>query len=191
MRLRELTGYKQDPLYQLLKHSFSIVEFIENLRREGYKKYLIGEGLYAGVFARPGDSYVIKLFQQDPGYEKFLKYILVNQQNPHVPQIKGKPVTIQKYYKIVRLEKLAKMSSDHHMDTYNRIISYVSDYGKSYANTLNLYQLETQYPQLIPLLQELSKNKYLLDLSKNNILFRGDVPVITDPYAEWDHPSMR
>lgn len=186
MLLRELTGYKQDPLYQLLKHSLSIVEFIDKLKQEGYRQYLIGEGAYAGVFAKPDDPYVIKLFQQDPGYEKFLSYVLSNQQNPHVPRIKGKPVTIEKYYKIVRLEKLSKYSTDQHLDTYTRIVGYVADYGKPYANVSNSKKLEKQYPQLIPLLQELSKHKYMLDLNPGNILFRGNVPVITDPYAELD-----
>lgn len=183
MKINELTGYRKHPLYNILINSTSIVEFVENLRREGYRKYLIGEGLYSGVFARPEDNYVIKIFQEDPGYEKYLTYMSNNQTNPHVPKIKGKPVKFLKYYKIVRLEKLDAAERGH-KDLIHRIQDYVLDHNNtaSYAY-LNREWISNNYPQLPEILDSIVQNKHMLDLHTGNIMFRGNVPVITDPYA--------
>jgi hypothetical protein len=189
MKITELKGYRSEPLYDILTNSLDIIEFIENLKQSGYRKYLIGEGFYAGVFARPSDNYVIKIFENDPGYEKFLKYILQNRSNPHVPKIKSKPITFLKKYKIVRIERLTPLDKNNqeHIELYKSIINYISDYGKDYTYAeINRKQLTKQYPQLVDLLQELHKNKYMLDLNVNNFMLRNTTPVITDPYADFE-----
>jgi hypothetical protein len=189
MRLSELKGYRSEPLYDILSNSLNITEFIENLKQSGYKKYLIGEGFYAGVFSRPTDNYVIKIFENDPGYEKFIKYVLSNRDNPHVPKIKSKPIRFLKKYKILRIEKLQKLdkNNEQQMEIYKSIVNYISDYGKDYKYAvINRKKLQKQFPKLIPILNELQSNKYLLDLSHNNIMFRNqNTPVITDPYADF------
>lgn len=182
MKIAELTGYRKHPLYNILSNSTSMAEFVENLKANGYRKYLIGEGWYSGVFASPEDRYVIKIFQEDPGYEHFLTYMKSNQHNPHVPKIKGKPVKFLKKYTIVRLEKLRSIDSNQKdEDVYERIYNYVFDQSSSKA-LLNRQWIEKNYPQLPEILDSLAQNRHALDLHRGNIMFRGDVPVITDPY---------
>ena len=187
MRIYELTGYKKHPLYDLLKYSASLVEFIENLRREGYEKYLAGEGMYAGVFANPDDDWVVKLYYADDrGYEIYLRYIMQNQNNVHVPKITGKPVTFLKKYRIVRMEKLRKyeMNNKNDQEVYHALISYIN-FKKTYPEYIpsNVQWLTKKYPQLSDLIDLMVKNHDRLDLHSGNIMFRDDVPVITDPFS--------
>jgi hypothetical protein len=186
MKIDELTGYRKHPLYDILSNSTSMAEFVENLKANGYQKYLIGEGWYSGVFARPEDRYVIKIFQKDPGYEYFLTYMKSNQHNPHVPKIKGKPVRFLKKYTIVRLEKLRAVGAHQKdYDVFQRIRDYVYDHSSTKAPALlNQQWIEKTYPQLPEILDSLAQNRHSLDLHQGNVMFRGDVPVITDPYVD-------
>ena len=187
MRIYELTGYKKHPLYDLLKYSTSIMEFIENLKREGYREYLAGEGLFAGVFSKPDDNWVVKLYYaDDSGYETYLKYVLQNQNNVHVPKIIGKPVTFLKKYRILRMEKLRKYDINNEDDQkiYSALINYI-DFKKIYPEHIpsNVQWLTDEYPQLSDLIDLMVKNHSSLDLHPGNIMFRGNVPVITDPFT--------
>jgi hypothetical protein len=190
MKIIELTGYKSDPLYKLLQSSSDIPDFIDNIKNSGYSEYYVGKGMYAGVFAKPGDPFVIKIFKDDPGYEKFLSYALQHQSNPHVPRIKGRPITFQKIYKIVRLERLREMTKDTDWKIYEKIRDYTEEqYDKSEEEmALNKQNLQKLYPQLVPLLDEILYNgyDYQVDMTEGNVMFRGSVPVITDPYTAWD-----
>lgn len=186
MRLSELKGYRNEPLYDILQNSISVQEFIENLKANGYKQYLLGEGYFSGVFARPQDNYVIKLFGDDAGYSKFLQYVLENKNNPHVPKLRGKPVKFLKHYNIVRIEKLSPVATPEQQDIFQLLYDYVHQFNSSaiYAEQ-NRQKVEKLYPQIIPLLQEMAKNKMILDFHNKNMMFRGDTPVITDPYADF------
>lgn len=186
MRLSELKGYRNEPLYDILQNSVNLQEFIENLKANGYKEYLIGEGYFSGVFARPQDNYVIKLFREDAGYSKFLDYVLKNKNNPHVPKLRGKPVKFLKHYNIVRMEKLSPTKSPQQKDIHTMLYDYVMEYNSSAVySVINREKVENLYPQIIPILQEMTKNKMIVDFHSGNMMFRGDTPVITDPYADF------
>lgn len=187
MRLRELTGFKKEPVYQMLRNSSDIFQFINKIVNSGYKKYFVGRGSYAGVFAKEDDPYVIKIFNVDPGYEKFLTYALANQSNPHVPRIKGQLINFNNY-KILRIERLRKSSTDTDYNIIELITNYIFSHNYKFSSysAANKIELEEMYPQIIPVLDELAKNKTNLDISSNNIMFRGSVPVITDPYMDRD-----
>jgi hypothetical protein len=109
MRLRELIGYKNDPVYLALQGAYSLTDFLSKIRGLGYsrsiglKHELVGHGYYAGVFAKPDDPYVIKIYDFDPGYEQYLKYVIANQTNPHVPKLRGRPVRLGHSIKIDRM----------------------------------------------------------------------------------------
>jgi hypothetical protein len=188
MRLSELKGYKNEPLYIILQNSTNISEFIENLEANNYKEYMIGSGFFSGVFARPQDNYVIKIFQNDKGYNKFLKYILQNQNNPHIPKIKGKPITLLKKYKIVRIEKLSPITTPEQEEIFNKLYHYINrkyPNGKADNQSEIKYTIKNKYPNIIPILEIMIDNKTILDFHKENMMFRGDTPVITDPYADF------
>ena len=53
-------------------------------------------GSRGSILKRKGDSFVVKIFQRDPYYMKYLLYAIDHQNNPHVPKIKGKPIKIAK-----------------------------------------------------------------------------------------------
>lgn len=192
MRLRELIGYKNDPVYLALQGAYSLTDFLSKIQGLGYsrsiglKHELVGHGYYAGVFAKPDDPYVIKIYDFDPGYEQYLKYVIANQTNPHVPKLRGRPVRLGNSIKIVRMEKLTPNTTPDQEEIYKSIVSYIDDHTKHYQYALiNQKNIEDKFPKLLPVLDELAENKEILDLGKQNIMFRGNIPVITDPYADF------
>jgi hypothetical protein len=192
MRINELTGYKNDPVYLAFQDTYGLPDFISKIKKLGYAQSinlshrLIGDGAFAGVFAKPDDPYVIKIYDPDPGYEKYLKYVVANQTNPHVPKLRGRPVRLGSSIRIVRIEKLSPVKTPEQHDVYEKIRNYVDDFGKDYAySIINQKIVDGMFPKIGPLLQELSANKQILDLGKQNVMFRGDIPVITDPYADF------
>lgn len=179
MRLTELTGYKKDPIYNILQNSTNAEELQDNLEANGFKKYVIGTGLYSSVLSRPNLDYVVKIFSNDPGYEKYLSYIIKYQNNPHVPKMRGKIISVNPRFKVVRLEKLRPYIMGVTKDDryYDAIRKYI------YTNKSNLNVIEKNIPLIIPVLNDIIQNSGY-DLHDGNIMFRDDVPVIIDPLSK-------
>lgn len=55
------------------------------LKQHGWQS--IGTGSRAEVFGKPNKSYVIKIYERDPGYGWFLDFIESQKNNPHVVKI--------------------------------------------------------------------------------------------------------
>ena len=183
MLIKELTGYKKDPFYQLLNSSSDLNDFANKLKNNGYEKYIIASSGGGIVFSKPGDPYVIKIFQNDSGYEDYIALALANQSNPHVPRIKGNLVTFQKIYKIIRVERLTHVKTNNDSEIAFEISLYVND--KAYKSSASRIEyIEKMYPQLYPLLDKIAAagEEHVIDLHEENIMFRGSIPVITDPY---------
>lgn len=178
MRLSELTGYKSDPIYNILQNSTNAEELEDKLESNGFNKYVVGTGLYSSVLSRPDLNYVVKIFDRDPGYETYLKYIIKYQDNPHVPKLRGKVISVGPRFKVVRLEKLQPMDVNnlYHSKFDNDLWNYV------YGDQSSKDELTKQFPQIIPLLTDIMKHK-AVDLHDQNFMFRGSVPVITDPLS--------
>jgi hypothetical protein len=189
MKVNELVGYKQKPEYQVFKNpppikngsgdSAQFLEVINKLNELGYKQYSIGSGYYAQVYARPQDNYVIKIFRDDPGYAAFLRYVTKNANNPYVPKLKGKVVNLPNKHSLVRLEKLKRID----VDLFKQIeYAAFNPHDKPLVNELN-----EKYPGLLDFVYSLralaNKDGVGLDLNRNNMMMRGDTPVITDPFA--------
>ena len=113
MRIDELTPYKNTELYKAVAPLMNdpIRDIYLALKDMGYvkKEELLCSGIFGAVFKRKNDPYVIKLFEKDRYYLKYLQYIRQHQDNPHVPKIRGK---IMKPYKdaelyMVRMEELS------------------------------------------------------------------------------------
>lgn len=193
MKINEITGYKSHPANEIAKHSTSIGDFMAAMRREGFKKYIVGDGLYAGVFMRsPEDNQVIKIFDiNDTGYRRYLDYVLENKSNPHVPKIIGNPVKFLKRYYIVRMEKLRPYDhSKEDQDIYTAILLQIRDlfYQESKPKPkdmeIMIKKMNAKYPNLKPVLEMIAKNYDSLDMHPQNIMFRGKIPVITDPFSD-------
>jgi hypothetical protein len=84
------------------------------------------------------------------------------------------------------MEKLTPNTTPDQEEIYKSIVSYIADHTKHYQYALiNQKNIEDKFPKLLPVLDELAENKEILDLGKQNIMFRGNIPVITDPYADF------
>lgn len=179
MRLHELTGYKQDPLYNILQNSTESWELEDNLEAGGFKKYVIGTGLYSSVLSRPDLNYVVKIFYKDPGYETYLKYMTKYQNNPHVPKIRGKVMTVGRGFKVVRLERLEPYN---YKPEQQRSLEVIDDYISMSKNRRQQAAKDFPYQQMIPVLDDILQHTGL-DMHSGNVMFRRSVPVITDPLS--------
>lgn len=192
MRINELVGYKQNPAMKAAQDfsderwgdsNTAINKFIDSLKKMGYELEHMGSGMYANVFKRPNDPYVIKIFSQDTGYLKYVQYCLQHQDNPHVPKFRGKIIRISGDTYAVRIEVL---------QPYQQGINYEADYA---AHQLIQYDtmfgglaqhpdIEAYSPELKQLFVDLANlfgATTLTDLHKTNIMMRGNTLVITDP----------
>jgi hypothetical protein len=180
MRLRELTGYKKDPIYNILQNSTDSSELEDNLEANGFKKYVIGTGLYSSVLSRPDLNYVVKIFYKDRGYETYLKYMTKYQNNPHVPKMRGKVMSVGSGFKVVRLERLEAYSGTPEQQ---EIIAAIREYIDMGNASRQLFAENFPFPQMIPVLNDILKHTGL-DMHTGNIMFRGSTPVITDPLSD-------
>lgn len=185
MRLRELTGYKKDPLYNILQNTTDASELEDNLEAGGFKKYVVGTGLYSSVLSRPDLNYVVKIFEYDRGYITYLKYMEKYKDNPHVPKMRGKLINIGKNFKVVRLEKLEPYRNT---PEHRKIIEAIDDYINAYMihgnKAIRYTATKFPYPEMVPLLNDILQHTGL-DMHDGNIMFRGPVPVITDPLSSF------
>lgn len=204
MKITELKGVKHTPIYSAAKRiykkkqnngsmpSVNLINFSNELTKMGWNKF---SGAYGIVFIRDDFPYVIKVFNNDPAYFKYLNWVLQHQSNPFVPKIRGKFIKINQYTYAVRMEKLSHLSDtnireldkyvDPELNKKTKIdISKWRNVSKL-ALSANLPYIKEIEPQLYEVLEYVVKNFTLksLDLHGDNIMLRGDVIVITDPVA--------
>lgn len=194
MRIQELSPYKSNPVYQQAKSTFAQVSgekdrgeklrnFTQYLEQHGFKK--LGQGTYGATYESPKYPYVFKVFNNDSGYKTYLDYVLKNQNNPNVPKIKGTYIKINDDTYAVRMEKLKALPigfGEHEvidaLDTHNRHRPLSPEKEEL---------LKTKYPGIYKIVKDLPVigKGHGLDFNayNDNILFRGNVPVITDPLA--------
>ena len=192
--VNELIGYKQNPVVNAIKHSYSQIgtaysrmsKFIKNLEELGYHVEYYVSGTRGSVLKRNGDPYVIKIFQRDKDYMKYVQYALEHQDNPHVPKIKGKLIKIMDNLYAVRIEELYKVTprNEHQQRILNDIYA-TSKWAKFYVNK---YMRATEF-SLYKLLTDLSdvfgpgsRPDFSNEPGINNIMQRKDgTIVINDP----------
>lgn len=130
------------------------------------------------MYKRPGDRYVIKVFNQDPGYLEYLDYVLANQSNPHVPKIRGRYMKINDDTYAVRMEELTDMDNDYRSED-RRILQMIE--GADFRHAAQNAYLQEHLPQLAQLMRDLDKMGLENDIYYGNVMKRGDTLVITDP----------
>lgn len=187
MRIYELTPYRRTGIYQEIKpvRTDYIRDINRKLKKLGYvqDEQVLGQGVSGIVYKRAGDPYVIKVFQEDPAYKNYLEYVMQNQDNPHVPRIRGKLI---KPYRDVELY-LIRMEPLNPLDVYSQQYKLFNDF-RDYAFHPT-EEFKNNYPDLARILDDiktLGKNwgkKIIFDLHDENVMVRptDNTLVVTDP----------
>lgn len=140
------------------------------MRTHGFKR--LGTGKYASVYGNEKYPYVIKVFQKDSAYLRWIKFALNNKNNPYVPKIRGKVVKITPMIFAIRLEKLTP--------------GYLEgDFANEYYNWEEDNNYQSSDPNIQQVLDFFAQNKKLLDLHGENVMYRGNQLVIVDPFYNW------
>jgi hypothetical protein len=202
MRLTELTGYKNNPNYRELLKSPSFAKFAKLAIRQGWKLY--GHGFNGAVLKHPNRDWVYKVFsdQGDPasGYYGYVVWAAHNQNNPFVPRV-GKTVKIpgtahqphpagSKDLYVVRIELLSPANGkndprfEKYIDPrYNRDETDHGDLDQDEELTLYDHAMSSlfHYDKNFRQVWEFASDQ--LDLDIDNVMFRGNQLVLTDPMA--------
>lgn len=189
--LTELKHYRTIPAYKHAKtlftdaprkyHYDSMAKFNDFMLNHGFTR--LGEGAFGAVYEKPGYPWVFKVFHGDPAYLDFLNYALKNQQNPHIPQFKGRPFKITNNTYAIRMEKLS-----HEFRNVGDILNLVTRWdGSTLSAAKEEYLQDLDMPQMIPLLNDLGKlskaRGHRLDIHNFNVMSRpaDGTLVIADP----------
>lgn len=170
------------------------------LTKAGYD--ILGSGMFADVWAKAGESTVLKLFNSDDlGYMSFLKLVMKHQ-SPHFPKFKGSFLKINDEYLAVRMEKLSPIVGIEAVNVAEVIHGYLSlkidrdleaklhGFEDPMDNEPG-YKMMIEYNKKQPGLKDacdyLADNVAALDggldIHSENIMSRNGVWVITDPIA--------
>jgi hypothetical protein len=187
MRLRELTGYRNNPAYTTAREGGDAEYYVRALKDQGFEFDSLGSGLYAHVLAKPGADYVVKIFKNDAGYDQYLQYIMQLRGNPHVPKLRGKVIKLPENFRVVRMERLDSFDTTNQQqrNTFSMIDYILANDGRERDQYQRVVRdLSQTYPQIMAVLEKLKQHgQYDLDFGISNLMFRGSVPVITDPLA--------
>jgi hypothetical protein len=193
MKLNELVG--ADSLRQDITNTDSAKK---KLLKHGFE--MLGDGTFGSVWQHPNLNYVLKLYDEaDIGYAKFVELARKHQDNPHFPKFRGLPVTLVPGIRALRLEMLSpweyvRTDPDHiatdwflrYIDepkwrdylsnmTDEKLKSHIEHFIKKWPDFLHAIEL---------LANVVSTNSAIdFDLHDENIMQRGDCPVIIDPFA--------
>ena len=105
----------------------SIGDASRKLRNAGWRE--AGQGVFGTVFLNPNKPYVLKLFKVDHAYQRFLKLIRSQPDNPHFPKLRGLPMKVNDEYSAVRMEKLEKHQGhekERHQEAKADLDAYLS-----------------------------------------------------------------
>lgn len=198
-----LTELKNFPEKHDSTFSDALQQFIE---KHGIKKF---EGGQAVVIDR--GSHVWRAWFDDPGYERFLKYIEANYGNKFLPKILSKvreePIQFKrmpkgKTIKYVKIEKLTQnIQSGLSAAVEYLYMNFLKpadlpDSGKELANIttklkiprdVNPDDLKTailKNQDFFTVVLDLIKHHDANDINSENVMFRGSTPVIIDPFRD-------
>jgi len=209
MYISELTGYKNNPIYQKARSTYDLdysqyddlmtgprllkqsnlrklanLEFAHYLRKEGFKP-LAKPGQGGLAFVKPGYEWVFKIFTHDPAYMNYIKYARANQRNPHVPKFKGSIMKINDQTFAIRMEHLEPGKSNAHKAVVNELknISFLRTYvqkSKEDAFPFTKKHFKGIHKIVDDLFHIMPNMK--LDITPENIMERTDgTLVVTDP----------
>ena len=198
MLINELIGYRANPIYQKAKATFvpsddqsyrrskssersdKMEQFTSELVKYGFRR--IGFGTFGTVYEKSGYPWIFKIFNTDPAYLTYLKWAIMHQSNPHAPKIKGKILKINDNTFAVRMERLTDFNfkNDAILSRLQRMLDmYTGSHQTLYGN--DRIWVQEHFPKLVELMDEMSERGFPFDIHKNNIMMRGNTPVIIDP----------
>ncbi len=166
---------KRHIIFDTLRHDYDdrwVCELATFEAVSGMK--LLGEGMYAKVYAL-GPNKVLKIIQNsDDGYARFAEKCKEMKGNPYLPRILWTGVWGGK--RVYILERLS-MEAPEGIDTYD-----TKDY---FAQALRSRSSRNPFlvpnKELLAVITLLQQSGWTSDLHHGNIMFRGATPVVTDP----------
>lgn len=190
MRLNELQGVKKH-----LKPEIKTFSDLQDYMKELGFEY-INKGKYGAVFDKPGADYVVKIIKDDSCYLDFVRYCKDNQNNPHLPKIKGNIIKLGHRGYLVRLEKLTPLSPAEFKETgiFEFLRKYEDKFWMSPDERKLASDFEEQNKKMANTLIELKERTPMdchFDLHEDNVMKRGNTYVIIDPYSGIFGSSMR
>lgn len=210
MHLRDILTPKQlDELQAPLSHYKSALgnkwatpyQLIDFLEKEGYKH--LGSGYFANVYAKPGESFVLKLMRSDVKGDCYSSYIkaLQRNQSPHLPRVGRIRIyneNLENEWHIIPLERLqtASLKDLLSRDDGRMVLAFAKLANPDHyhlrgiqvgGEAQNVYDtLSPKYPKLVEALNFI-QNKFHgvceIDIHEDNIMLRGNTIVITDPVS--------
>jgi hypothetical protein len=196
MKIRELTGYKSNPLFLKAQEIFSqdmrdvkldiqLEQWEEIMKQYGFAH--LGTGSFGSVYEKPGYPWVFKIFRNDFPYLNFIKYAKRNQNNPYMPKVKGGIIQINKDTFAIRTQKLEPIDTA----TFQKLDTVISTFQDIIADERQ-DDLEDWEQNMMKKHYGLYEFVYAwwngifgstasLDLHAANIRMRGTQPVLSDP----------
>lgn len=204
MRIHELTGYREHPLYKqaqamkgtrgdLGKHDEyndkdRIDIFVEKIKDMGYKPVQLGRGYFGEVYQhprRPDD--VIKLFHKNPNYLKWAEYCKTYyKKNPHLPRI-TMIKSIDNQTAFVMMEKLDDLTDKRFKDAMGDVWQMYGPWPTPGQVLHAGRRLKAEFPKLYFTFKDMAARFGKIknwDMHSGNFMQRGDTVVITDPIGE-------
>lgn len=154
-------------------------------------------GNQATVLSSRDRTSVYRIWSKDPGFEKWLSYVQQHQDNPYVVKVLSKVHVVQTQFKsmpsdvklkIVKLEKLTPISDQHFWNALDTVVAEqpVADFEQfknsieqAYSNVKPVIDKYEPFFRFVHQLMVFGAN----DLNSENVMMRGNVPVVTDPFS--------
>lgn len=193
-------------------HNMNWQQFEQFLKSQNIQ--LIGSGMFGKVFYSPSWNYVIKVFDKDDGYLKFVNFALENPSR-HFPKFMKGPRNLPQFltrlsssnerFTVVKMEKLNKLTkeiheflgynlrtlADHYTNNVETPVEIIVDSQVvKFKHTTDVFLKYKQYnlPSLIKVYNQLNilTDEHIRnDLHVGNIMMRDDgTIVITDPFYD-------
>lgn len=174
--------------------------FGEWLTEKGF--ITLGNGAFGLVFTHPNLDYVIKVFKDDKAYEGFIKFCQEHPNLIHLPKFRGRLIKIDKKHMGIRMEKLkpgeyTDFQYRYMIEEFSKDSQSPEEYIKDkvrYSNDsdfgiqsrvimkANIEWIKTQ-PGLLETVELIREScRWNMDLHPGNMMFRGQMLVITDPW---------
>jgi hypothetical protein len=201
MNINELTGYKNSGYYPVAQHifrnpdsrgsidaeynrEFQFAKWTSFLESRGFVH--LGSGAFGGTYEKAGYPWIFKVFKNDDAYRYYIKYAMAHQANINLPRVKGRVIKINDETYAVRLEKLSPIDKVLYLDLYAAVRAMVTSEGmiphRETAEFIDSFRKE--YPGIYEIIGDMLKLPYRLDFTQDNIMIRGNTPVVIDPIAD-------
>lgn len=151
--------------------------YIKRLMKRGWEYF--DEGEYSIVLQHQDFPYLVRKvpYKKSDPYVHFIKWSLKNP-DVHLPRVLG--VFDNPKFFAVDLERLKPMDES---STREQNILYFLDCALSGDDPIFVDDVPVTLKKTAKKMFTEFKHKYVNDIHEGNIMYRGEVPIITDPYC--------